>query len=227
MRFVVLIVLFLSGCATGSQKPVDISDVDLNNLHLVGYYTTYSEVCGQKLAVSAPREKIVALTEEFRGVPWFDSGYVINRSALNADVITGFGKCYKARDVVNAAYDKHISNLEQTEVTFRKGGTYQMTISWETQFIQEFKAPMRVTNVGKKTSTGKSTTLSSRGLFPGKTCYLLLSFEEEEDEAGDWYLKCLDGPSADGYYQKEKYVTATGSDSEGNRVAFSITHKRR
>ncbi len=217
MRFVVLIVLFLSGCAAGSQKPVDISDVDLNNLHLVGYYTTYSEVCALHFGFRVSGEKVAALTEKYGDNDWFKSGYDINRGLLSSDAVTGIGDCNRAIAIMDANYDKHINNISRRAELPNSEFTHLFSLSWENQLDEEIIVPARILN------TGNLLTIYIDDLMPKKSCGAVI--RKNENAMSTWYLHCSGGPFAEGKLMtvnENSLISASGKDSEGNNIAFRM-----
>lgn len=219
MRIVVFIVLFLAGCAAGNQKPVDISDIDIGNPAYVGYYVTYSEVCAQFNGTGADNLKLRALIEEFEGNKTFRRGYVLNRSAFGAGSITGLDNCDKAKAVINAAYDSYIFSEKQASEKFQQGSVYQLNIAWNRRFSGEANVPMTATSVGKMTS------LHTDEFIWGRPCGLVIRFGDTGKRSNSWYMHCQGGPYADGNLRlagKDALVAATGADSLGNEVSFTI-----
>ncbi len=220
MRFVVLVVLFLTGCTTGSQKSVDTSDVDISNLHLVGYYTTYSEVCAQHFGFSVSREQVSALTEKYEGNKWFQSGYDINRGLLNSDAVTGIGNCNKAIAIMGAAYDKHIGGFERTKKLNPRSDTakiYFMSLTWEGFLESTTTFPVEIEE------TGQVVTVSSNVLVGGRSCAVAIT--HDNPQSGQWSIRCGGDKRANGKFRMRNndYVShGGGKDADGNLVKIQL-----
>ena len=97
--------MFLSACQTTGTKPVDISNIDVKNPYIIGYYVTYSNMCGNFSGNSADKLVIRSLTEKYEDNKHFKKGYDLNLNLVGMDKITNLSDCDKAKAIVNAAYE--------------------------------------------------------------------------------------------------------------------------
>ncbi|MEH6402410.1 MAG: hypothetical protein V7750_03480 [Sneathiella sp.] len=103
--FALISLVFLAACNTTGGKPVDISTVDVKNPYLIGYYVTYSNMCGYFSGNSADKLVLRSLTEKYEDNKQFKKGYELNSNKVGADRITNLHDCDKAKAIVNAAYE--------------------------------------------------------------------------------------------------------------------------
>ena len=107
MKYIVLaMTVLLFGCNTTPPKPVDISNVNLNNPYVIGYYVNYSEICATFRGTGADKLVLRALIKKYENNSYFQKGYERNSSLYGYDLVTNLPLCDKAYTIVNAAYDR-------------------------------------------------------------------------------------------------------------------------
>lgn len=213
MRYFSIIWIFLlAGCAS-NDKPVDISDVDLNNAYVIGWYVTYSDICRTYNGSGADIEVIHAIRERFKWSDSFKRGYDYNRNLFAYDTVTGLKHCDKAKAVLNAVYNGETSKGAELQ--------YYLDLAWEGLLPTRKVFPVKVKEVGR---TGHAKSAS---LIGGKKCDAI--FRYDESGQGDWEVTCTDGTRAKGNLQtlaSGKGSKGNGFDSDGNKINFRITRER-
>jgi len=103
--FVLLSLVFSTACQTTGGKPADISGLNTENPYLIGYYITYSNMCGYFSGNSADKLVLRDLKEEYEDNKYFKKGYELNLNLVGSDRVTNLTECEKAKTFVNAAYE--------------------------------------------------------------------------------------------------------------------------
>ncbi len=117
--------LFMSGCVATSEpakeKPApkvaaksepakpdySMYQNDIQDMYLVGYYTTYNDLCVQKGSSPAQTDKSQTLLVKLAANPEFQKGYNLNRDALDFTGTMILKECNKASRIVAAAHEKY------------------------------------------------------------------------------------------------------------------------
>jgi len=218
-HFIVLLsMLVLVGCNT-TGKPADISDVDLTNSYTVGWYTTYSELCGHFQGSGASLNQIQSVVEKYRRDARFKRGYDHNRNLFGFDVITNLNRCAVAKTVVETVESgRRTVTAQPANATQAKEKNirFYLDVSWRNVITGREVYPVMVKQVGR-TWTVESTTITA-----GKTCGATFTYYDTSG-SGDWDVSCTDGTTAAGTFRTRgsgKGYRGSGVDTEGNKIEF-------
>ncbi|USG61467.1 hypothetical protein NBZ79_00565 [Sneathiella marina] len=202
--FVVLLVLaLLSGCVTTNQKPVDISDVDLNDPYTVGVWFAFSNLCEKHHGIASENDAGLALLNKYSFDGRFMQGLMVYDDVSSDDAIKSSRQCYKAKAAVEAAAAAFTHQ-------------YVLDLAWDS-LLEGRKVHSVLVEEYSRAKIVKQTTLVA-----GKTCSMILRYGRQ-DGTDDWEIKCTDRTSAIGFLDVEgEKFHGTGWDNNKNKIDFII-----